>query len=157
MAIIWPRITCVNEMNFCMNHAPGAVMIPRLVNLQSSVLLLCYGCPLQVGNNVALIGWLTVICCLIAWLVGWLLGWVLGDWVTAPVVGWLHGWLVWLIASWMVCWLRHWLVICLMAGRLVFHRVEKFWLFSANGDWLADCLVDWLADWLVDWLVTQLI
>ena len=33
-----------------MNHAPGAGLIARPVDQQSSVLPLCYGCPLQPGD-----------------------------------------------------------------------------------------------------------
>ena len=32
-------------MNFCMKHAPGAGSITLPVDLQSSMLLLCIGCP----------------------------------------------------------------------------------------------------------------
>ena len=36
--------TWTNEMDFGMNHALGAGLITRPVDLQSSTLLLCYGC-----------------------------------------------------------------------------------------------------------------
>ena len=35
--------TCVNEMNFVINHAPGAGSIGRPVDKQSNALPLCYG------------------------------------------------------------------------------------------------------------------
>ena len=35
------------EMNFVMNHAPGAESIARLDDQQSSALPLCGGCPLR--------------------------------------------------------------------------------------------------------------
>ena len=40
-----PGTTWANEMNFCMSQAPGAEFIARLVDLQSSMLPLCYDCP----------------------------------------------------------------------------------------------------------------
>ena len=45
-----PGTTFANEMNFGMNHAPGARSICQNVNLQSSVLL-CYGCPQLCTDN----------------------------------------------------------------------------------------------------------
>ena len=45
-----PGTVWVNEMNFGMNHAPGAGLITRIVDLQYSVFLLSYGCPLSVRN-----------------------------------------------------------------------------------------------------------
>ena len=36
-----------NEMNFVMNHAPGAGSIARPVDQQSSALPLCYRCHLR--------------------------------------------------------------------------------------------------------------
>ena len=44
-----PRKTWANEMNAGMKHAPGAASITRSVGLQSSALLLCYGCPQSGG------------------------------------------------------------------------------------------------------------
>ena len=41
-----PGKTWSNEMNFVMNHAPGAGSITQPVDLQSSALPLCYGLPL---------------------------------------------------------------------------------------------------------------
>ena len=35
-----------NEMNFGRNHAQGAGLIAQPVDLQSSALPLCHGCPL---------------------------------------------------------------------------------------------------------------
>ena len=44
--------TWANEMNFDVNHAPGAGLIARPVDQQSSVLPLCHGCPLyRIGGN----------------------------------------------------------------------------------------------------------
>ena len=43
-----PGTTWANEMNFGMNHAPGAGLIARPVDLQSSVLPLCHDCPHKV-------------------------------------------------------------------------------------------------------------
>ena len=37
--------TWANEMNFVMNHAPGAGLLARPVDQQSSALTLSYGCP----------------------------------------------------------------------------------------------------------------
>ena len=42
-------------MNFGMNHAPGAGLIARPVDLQASELPLCYSCPIETieeGENV---------------------------------------------------------------------------------------------------------
>ena len=44
-AILYTRTTWANEMNFTMNHATCAGLIVQPVDLQSSVLPLCYGCP----------------------------------------------------------------------------------------------------------------
>ena len=38
-----PGTICANEMNFTMNHAPGAALIARPVDQQSNAL---HGCPL---------------------------------------------------------------------------------------------------------------
>ena len=38
------------EVNFVMNHAPGADSIDRPVDQQSSMLQLCYGSPMHVGD-----------------------------------------------------------------------------------------------------------
>ena len=40
-----PGLMMANEMNFAMNHAPGAGLIARPVDQQSSILPLYYGCP----------------------------------------------------------------------------------------------------------------
>ena len=40
-----PRTTWANEMNFGMKHAPGAGLIARPVDLQSSMLPLSCDCP----------------------------------------------------------------------------------------------------------------
>ena len=40
-----PGTTWANEMNFSMNHAPGAGSIAGFVDLQSSTLSLSFGCP----------------------------------------------------------------------------------------------------------------
>ena len=37
--------TRANEISYSMNHAPGAGLKTRLVDLQSSALPLCYDCP----------------------------------------------------------------------------------------------------------------
>ena len=39
-----PGTTWSNEMNFVMNHGPGAGLIAKPVDQQSSMLLLNYGC-----------------------------------------------------------------------------------------------------------------
>ena len=41
--------------NFCMKHAPGAGLIVGPVDLQSSVLSLCYGCPLIMTTTTMMI------------------------------------------------------------------------------------------------------
>ena len=40
-----PWTTWANEINFGMNHAPGAGSIAQPVDLQSNALPLCYECP----------------------------------------------------------------------------------------------------------------
>ena len=45
LRLYWGRATWANEMNFVMNHAPGAGSIVRPVDQQSSVLPLYHGCP----------------------------------------------------------------------------------------------------------------
>ena len=48
-----PGKTWTNEMNFVMNHAPGARSIARPVNQQSSALTLYHECPQVITNKVA--------------------------------------------------------------------------------------------------------
>ena len=44
--LYWAGQNWANEMNFGMQHAPGAGSIAQFVDLQSSALLpLCYVCP----------------------------------------------------------------------------------------------------------------
>ena len=40
-----PGTTWANDMNFSVNYAPDAGFIAQPVDLQSSMLPLCYGCP----------------------------------------------------------------------------------------------------------------
>ena len=48
---IGPGITWADEMNFVMNHAPGAGFIASPVNQQSSVLPLYHRCPPGLLHN----------------------------------------------------------------------------------------------------------
>ena len=41
-----PGTTWAHEMNFVMNHAPGALSLARPIDQQSGALSLCYGCSL---------------------------------------------------------------------------------------------------------------
>ena len=59
-AAAWKRYTgqgttWADEMNYGMNHAPGARPIARPVDLQSSMLPLCYSCPLYIHEEMTLI------------------------------------------------------------------------------------------------------
>ena len=48
-------ITCANEINFVLNHAPSARSIVQPVDHQSSALPLCYGCPIPLHHFTDLI------------------------------------------------------------------------------------------------------
>ena len=51
------RTTWAMEMDFVMNHAPGAGSIVRHVDLQSRAQQLCYDCPFESDINYATILW----------------------------------------------------------------------------------------------------
>ena len=50
---VGPGYTWANEMNFVINHVPGAGSLSRIVDQQSSALPLCYGRP-ETGRTSAM-------------------------------------------------------------------------------------------------------
>ena len=51
VSLYWSRTTWANAINFVMNDVTDAGSIARPINLQSSALPLCYGCPYQMNGH----------------------------------------------------------------------------------------------------------